>query len=238
MSYTVNLDGARVLIVGGSSGIGKATAALFVRAGAQVLVAARAGERLERAAAEISAEAIALDTRDNDAIEAFFASQAPFEHVVISAAQTKAGSVAGLSLEDARAAMDSKFWGAYQIARAVKVTPTGSLTFVSGLLAHRPNPASVLQGALNAALEALGRGLALEYAPVRVNTVSPGVIETPLWSAMPEAQRQAVFSMTAGRLPVRRIGQPEDVASAIFTLATNRFVTGATLAVDGGGSIA
>jgi len=238
MGNETGLSGARVLIVGASSGIGKAAAERFVRANATVYAASRGGEKLQLAAQEIGAEAVALDTRDNAAVEAFFAGQAAFDHVVVSAAEARGGPVSGLALDDARAAMESKFWGAYQVARAAKINPGGSLTLVSGVLAHRPNPASVLQGAINAAIEALARGLALERAPVRVNTVSPGIIATPLWSGMPPAQRDAIFAATADRLPVRRVGQAEDVAAAILFVAANPFVTGSTVAVDGGGAIA
>jgi NAD(P)-dependent dehydrogenase (short-subunit alcohol dehydrogenase family) len=97
---------------------------------------------------------------------------------------------------------------------------------------------SVLQGAINAALEALARGLALELAPVRVNTVSPGLIETPLWSKMEASARNTMFESAAGRLPVRRVGQPEDIAQAIVYLASNGYATGSTVLVDGGGAIA
>jgi NAD(P)-dependent dehydrogenase (short-subunit alcohol dehydrogenase family) len=92
--------------------------------------------------------------------------------------------------------------------------------------------------AINAGLEALARGLALERAPVRVNAVSPGIIETPMWSGMPDAARQAFFDQTAARLPTGRVGRPEEVAEAILFLAANGFVTGTTLSVDGGGAIA
>jgi NAD(P)-dependent dehydrogenase (short-subunit alcohol dehydrogenase family) len=134
--------------------------------------------------------------------------------------------------------MESKFWGAYRVARAVKIREGGSLTLVSGLLSVRPSASSVLQGAINAALEALARGLALELAPVRVNAVSPGLIATPLWSAMPKEKREAMFAGAAQRLPARRIGQPEDIANAVLFLVTTPFVTGSTLRVDGGGAIA
>lgn len=134
--------------------------------------------------------------------------------------------------------MESKFWGAYRVARAARIKDEGSLTFVSGFLSVRPSTSSVLQGAINAALEALARGLALELAPIRVNAVSPGLIETPLWSKMPEDKRDAMFASAAERLPVRRIGQPEDIANAVLFLATTPFATGSTVRVDGGGAIA
>ena len=219
---TMQLDGQRVLVVGASGGIGGATADAFSRAGAKV-------SRPDRDALDISDEA---------SVEAFFAEEATFDHVVIAAAQTKTGTVAALATADAQAAMNSKFFGAYRVARAVKVNDGGSITFVSGFLSQRPSATSVLQGAINAALEALARGLALERAPVRVNTVSPGLVDTPLYGAMNEADRLAMFDKAAARLPARRVGQPEDIAAAILFVATNPFATGSTVTVDGGGTIA
>jgi NAD(P)-dependent dehydrogenase (short-subunit alcohol dehydrogenase family) len=131
--------------------------------------------------------------------------------------------------------MESKFWGAYRIARAARFRSGGSITFLSGLFAERPMATSVLQGAINAALEALARGLALERAPVRVNTVSPGLIDTPLHDRMDPTARKKLYDSMRQKLPVRRMGSPEDVAQAILLVATNPFMTGATVNVDGGG---
>jgi NAD(P)-dependent dehydrogenase (short-subunit alcohol dehydrogenase family) len=238
------LDNQTVLVVGGSSGIGLAAAAQFAERGAQVTIAGRNAERLAQAAAGIRARAgrdvatVVLDSTDNAGVESYAATAGPFDHVVISAAQTPGGPVRRLPLEDARAAMDSKFWGAYQVARAVRIKDGGSLTFVSGFLAIRPSKTSVLQGAINAALEALARGLALELSPVRVNTVSPGLVATPLWNKLEDGARQAMFDGAAARLPARRVGQADDIANAVLYLATTPYATGSTVLVDGGGAIA
>jgi len=231
---TIDLKGQRVLVVGAGGGIGRASAEAFAAAGAHVVATGRNAAKLDT----VGTEHVALDFLDNDAVEAFFAAAAPYDHVVIAAAATRSGPVGGLALDAARASMESKFWGAYRIARAAKIHDGGSLTFVSGFLSQRPSPTSVLQGAINAALEALARGLALEKAPVRVNAVSPGLIDTPLWAGMAEADREAMFERTAARLPARRVGQPEDIAQAILFVATNPFATGSTVTVDGGGTIA
>lgn len=230
----ISLEEQRVLVMGAAGGIGRAMAEAFTNAGANVVAAGRDQAKL----AGVGSEAAALDFLDNDAVETFFATAAPFDHVVVAAASTKSGPVSGLDLDAAKASMESKFWGAYRIARAARINDGGSLTFVSGFLSHRPSAGSVLQGAINAALEALARGLALEKAPVRVNTVSPGLIDTPLWHGMAAAYREDMFERTAARLPARRVGQPEDIAQAILFVATNRFATGSTVTVDGGGTIA
>ena len=169
------LRNARVLILGGSSGIGLAAAAAAAGAGASVTIASRSQPKLEAALERLgrNARAVVLDTGNEAAIDRFFADEKPWDHIVISAAQTPSGPVRTLDLADAKRAMESKFWGAYRVGRAAKIAEGGSLTFVSGFLSVRPSASSVLQGAINAALEALARGLALELAPVRVQRRFP-----------------------------------------------------------------
>lgn len=234
-----SLPGKKILVVGGSSGIGAAAANAFAQRGAVVTIASRDPARFNAdvtPGAQVRAEA--LDITDTAAVDAFCARVGQFDHVVISAAKTATGPVRALPLADAQAAMDSKFWGAYRVARSIDIAPGGSLTFVSGYLSVRPNASSVLQGAINAALEALARGLALELAPVRVNAVSPGLIATPLWDKLAPDARDAMYAGASQRLPARRVGQPEDVANAIVYLATTPYATGSTVLIDGGGAIA
>lgn len=234
------LTGQRVLVVGGSSGIGLATARLAARQGAQVTIASRSEQRLRAALNELpeGVSSLSLDLLDAAAVASFFEQGLEWDHVVVSGAETSMGAVRALPLNEARSAMDSKFWGAYLVARAARISKHGSLTLVSGILSSRPRPATGLQSAINAALEALGRGLALELAPTRVNTVSPGIIATPLWNTMDLSERDAMYARQTARLPAGRIGTGDDVAAAIVFVATNGFTTGATLHVDGGGLIA
>jgi NAD(P)-dependent dehydrogenase (short-subunit alcohol dehydrogenase family) len=235
---SIDLKGQRVLVVGAAGGIGRAAAEAFHREGAHVWAAGRPGPKLDDAAASTGAVPVPLDFLDDAAVLGFFKEQAAFDHVVVAAASTRTGPVSTLSMEDAQAAMNSKFFGAYRIARAADVTDGGSITFVSGFLSTRPSASSVLQGAINAALEALARGLALERSPVRVNTVSPGLVDTPLYGKLTDEERTAMFARAAGRLPARRVGQPADIAQAILFVATNPYATGSTVTVDGGGTIA
>ena len=234
-----SLANKRVLIVGGSSGIGLAIASQAHAQGAQVTIASRSEAKLNEAAGRLGQGiAIAvLDTGDEKGVEDFFATGDTWDHVIISAAQTPSGPVRKLPLEDAKQAMESKFWGAYRIARAARFSHRGSLTFISGFLSVRPSATSVLQGAINAALEALARGLALELSPVRVNAISPGLIDTPLWSKMDGGARRSMFEKTAQNLPARVVGQPEDIANAAIFVMITPFATGSTVRVDGGGAI-
>jgi NAD(P)-dependent dehydrogenase (short-subunit alcohol dehydrogenase family) len=235
-----SLSNQRVLVIGGSSGIGFSTAAAAVDAGAALTIASRNQKKLDSAAAKLgsSVKIRVLDIGDDNLLEHFFQQEQPWDHVVVSAAQTKGGPVRSLGLTDALAAMDSKFWGAYRVARAARIKEDGSLTLISGFLSERPSGTAVLQGAINAALESLVRGLALEFAPIRVNAVSPGVIETPIWDDLPFEKRKALFESTASHLPAGRIGQPQDIANAVLFVMTTSFVTGSTVRVDGGAVIA
>jgi len=233
-----SLQKKRVLVVGGSSGIGLAVAGQAAALGAQVTIASRSAEKLAAAAQGIGdVQTAVLDSTDAEAVEVFFADRDAFDHIVVSAAVTPIASVRDLSLADARGAMESKFWGAYQVARAAKLTERGSLTLVSGFLADRPAAGAALQGAINAGLDSLARGLALELSPVRVNSVSPGMIDTPLWAGMDEAAREAMYADVAASVPAKVMGQPDDVANAVLYLMQTPFATGSTVRVDGGGAI-
>lgn len=238
-----DFTGRRVLIVGGTSGVGLAAARQFAARGADLVIASRSTRKHDAALAELTASggkatAHALDICSDAEVEQFAATAGEFDHVVVSAGETPMGRVDTLSLAEAHAAMDSKFWGAYRIARAVTIKPSGSLTLVAGYLSQRPGKASALQSAINAALEALVRGLALEYAPLRVNAVSPGLLRTPLWDGLAEADRERMFAAAAQRLPVQRVGDAADAAEAVLFVAGNAYATGSTVYVDGGGTIA
>jgi len=156
---------------------------------------------------------------------------------VVTAAQLRTGPFKTVSMDDVRATMEGKFWGAWRVARAAEIRAGGSLTLVSGFLSIRPRPNSAIVGASNGALESLTRALALELAPVRVNCVSPGVIDTPIRAAMPEAARKDMLDKAAAALPVRRVGLGEDIAQQILAFMTNGFATGSIVYLDGGGLI-
>jgi len=228
------LKGKKVVVVGGSSGIGLATAEMAGREGAEVIIASRNAERLDAAARKINAVAISADVTSDQSVSELFRRSGPVDHVVVTAAQLKTGPFKTVALEDVRSTMESKFWGAWRVARSADIRPGGSLTLVTGFLSVRPRPNSAIVGAANGALESLARALALELAPVRVNAVSPGVIDTPIRAAMPEEARRDMLAKTAAGLPVGRVGQGEDIARQILAFMANGFATGSIVYIDGG----
>ncbi|MGO6986369.1 SDR family oxidoreductase [Rhizobium leguminosarum] len=234
----LDLRGQRVVVFGGSSGIGFATAQMASAAGAEVTIASRNRARLERAARQlVSARTAELDLRESSAVFSFFEGRPAFNHVIVTAAELQTGPLRTMSLDTAFQAFDSKFWGAVHVAHAANIEPSGSLTFVSGLLGIRPSGNATILSAINAAVEALARALATEMAPIRVNCVSPGRIDSPWWDFLSIEDKERLLDRTAAILPVRRIGRPEEIGALILHVIENSYITGAVLQVDGGGSV-
>jgi NAD(P)-dependent dehydrogenase (short-subunit alcohol dehydrogenase family) len=231
------LAGKKVVVVGGSSGIGLSTAELSTREGADVIIASRNADRLNSVADTLGARAIVADVTSDESVENLFRACGPVDHVVVTAAQLRSGPFKTVAMEDVRATMEGKFWGAWRVARSAEIRPGGSLTLVSGYLSIRPRPNAAIVGAANGAIESLARSLALELAPVRVNAVSPGIIDTPIRAAMPEAARRDMLAKTAASLPVGRVGVGEDVARQILAFMTIGFATGSIVYIDGGALI-
>ena len=230
----MQLAGKKVVVVGGSSGIGLSTAELARREGADVIIASRNAAKLDAIAEKLNVIAIPTDVTDDKSVANLFRSAGPVDHVVVTAAQLRTGPFKTVAMEDVRSTFEGKFWGAWRVAREAQFRAGGSLTLVSGFLSIRPRPNSAIVSAANAALESLARALALELAPVRVNCVSPGIIDTPIRAAMPEAARKDMLAKAAASLPVGRIGLGEDIAQQILSFMNNGFATGSTVYLDGG----
>jgi NAD(P)-dependent dehydrogenase (short-subunit alcohol dehydrogenase family) len=221
----------KALFLGGSSGIGLAAARKAVAAGWDVVIASRDPER-----AEIDAEHLVLDVTDGAAVRAACAALGPVDHLISSTVARASGPAKELDLAAARTAFETKLWGPFAAVQATDVR--ASIVLVTGVAGTTPMRGASATAAVNGALEALIRTLAVELAPVRVNGVSPGIIDTPTWAGMPADDRTALFDMMAGALPVGRVGTAEDVAEAIWLLLTNTFVTGTIVPVDGGHRLA
>ena len=228
------LKGKKVVVVGGSSGIGLSTAELAKVEGAEVIVASRNADRLNAAAAKMGVTAIPADVTSDESVASLFRTCGPVDHVVVTAAQLKTGPFKTVSMEDVRGTLEGKLWRAWRVARSAEIRSGGSLTLVSGYLSIRPRPNSAIVSVANGALESLTRALALELAPVRVNCVSPGIIDTPIRAAMQEAARLDMLAKTAAALPVGRVGVGEDIARQILAFMTIGFATGSIVYIDGG----
>lgn len=230
----MTLAGKKVVVIGGSSGIGLATAELAKSQGADVVIASRNAAKLDPIAERLNVTAIPTDVTSDRSVAELFERTGPVDHVVLTAAQLRTGPFKTVAMEDVRATMEGKFWGAWRIAREAEIRHGGSLTLVTGFLSIRPRPNSAIISAANGAVESLARALALELAPVRVNAVSPGVIDTPIRAAMPEGARKEMLAKTAAALPVGHVGMAEDIAQQIASFMSNGFATGSIVYVDGG----
>lgn len=239
-----DLVGGTALIVGGSSGIGRAVAGLFAARGARLILGARDPLRLEAAAAGLCSgtRRLCFDMRDPEQTAAALAGlpEGGLDWLVITAAEVAHGPFATMPVDTARALFDSKFWGAYALCRAAlpHLRDGGAIVLVSGVLSRRPGVNCSALGAACAAIEGLTRGLALELGPrLRVNCVAPGMVRTPLHDRHPPERRAAMFAATGASLPVGRVGSAGEVAQAVVMAATNGYMTGQVLDVDGGHTI-
>jgi len=238
------LRGAKVFVVGASSGMGEAIAKMAAARGAQVALVARNVERLAAVAAQIGEDSVlgcySLDIADDEKVEAALAEHGPYDHILTTAADLNFGSpLTGITRSDIDRMLGSKFWGPVNLARSAStwLKPTGSLIFISGLGGYRPVTGCSIVGPLNMGLEGLATAMAIELSPRRVNAISPGIVETPIWLKMPESERLAAFAKAADSLPTQRIGSVTDIAHAALALMENGFITGTVVHVDGGGRL-
>jgi NAD(P)-dependent dehydrogenase (short-subunit alcohol dehydrogenase family) len=235
----MSLKDQKVVIMGGTSGIGFATAKAAASAGAVVVVTGRDSEKLKRATSELPdpAEGVLVDATSLDALNSFYKNLGPFDHLVLSVSgRVGGGPFKSLGVNLLKQAFEAKFFAYFMAVQASLQTlrTDGSIVLVTASSARTSYPGTAGLAAVNGALEAMGPTLALELKPTRVNAVSPGVIETSWWDAWPKEQREAAFAQVAASTPVGRIGQPEDIAQAILLLLGNSFMTGTVIECDGG----
>jgi len=233
------LTGQTVVLVGGSAGIGLETARLARAEGADVVLVGRNAERLERAAREVDARSTgALDATDFAALGRFFEElPGPVNHVLVTAGGPHYQPLAEIDFEDARRTAEEHLWLPIELARVAaggKVRPGGSLLFMSGTGGRRPAIGLAVGGTLTAGAPTLVANLALEIAPIRVNLIAAGFVDTPLSASLLGDRLEARRAELRETLPIGRVVGPEDVAALAIHLMTNTALTGATYDIDGG----
>jgi NAD(P)-dependent dehydrogenase (short-subunit alcohol dehydrogenase family) len=239
----MDMTDQRVLVVGGSSGMGLATAKAAAREGARVTIASSNPRRVEAALRELpdGCAGEVLDVRDEAQVAAVLESVGRLDHLVFTAGDDfTRRPLRELPLADARASLDVRFWGSVTVIKHAldRLSSAGSISLTTGTVGQRPMPGTVLAAAGAGALEGLVRGLAVELAPVRVNAVRAGAFRTPLWDGVPEPQRHALFDRLARGTLVGAVGEPEQIALGHLCLMQNGYVTGTILGIDGGSLLA
>lgn len=239
-SASTPLRNQHVVLLGGTSGIGLATARAALAAGASVTVVSSSTRRVAEAVAGLGdrAEGRTVDLNHESAVRALFEQVGPFDHLVYSAGDSlRTGALVDMPLDRVRQVFDVRVFGA--IAAVKHATPYlrrgGSVVLTSGIASLRPQNGWAALASACAAMEGLTRALAVELAPIRVNLVSPGLVRTPLWANLSEADRETLYATSESVLPVGRVGEAEDIAQTYVHLMTNRYATGQTIVVDGGG---
>ena len=236
------LRNQRVVVLGGSSGMGLATARLLAAEGAHVVIASRSREKLDEALRVIGgrSEAIPLDFSQEDAVRHFFDSLGAFDHLVLMGAGLPAwGVLSEIQSPALESAFNNKFWGYFLCTKygAPLIRQGGSILFTIGGAARSAIPGTAGLAAVNGAIMCMAMTLAKELAPIRGNGLSPGLVDTPAYDWMSTQEKEGFFKQMGGSLPVGRVGHPDEIARAALYLITNAFTTGAILDVDGGGRL-
>jgi NAD(P)-dependent dehydrogenase (short-subunit alcohol dehydrogenase family) len=239
MQNVNTLDNQRVVILGGSSGIGLAVAQLAASKGAHIVIASSNEEKIRRAIGSIpgKVQGEVFDASDEQAVKNFFEKLGDFDHLVFTAGDSlHLTPVSQTDLQQARRAFELRYWA---VLAAVKygsphIRKGGSVVLTTGIASQRPQAGWAIAASVCGSIEALTRALAIELAPIRVNAVSPGVIRTELWQNMDPAEREQFYQNIGQSLPVGRVGEAQDIAQAYLFLMQQGYATGQVVVVDGG----
>ena len=235
----MTLNGKRIVVLGGSSGIGLAIAQAASREGAAVVIASSNRARLDKALATLptNAEGVVADLGDEATMRALFGKLGAFDHLAFTAGEAlQLAPLADIDMAAARQFFGLRYWGAFLAAKygTGSIRPGGSIVFTSGIAGQRPRAGWALGASICSAMEGLTRALAVELAPIRVNIVSPGVVRTPLWGGMTDEDRENLYRQTAAALPVGHVGDAAEIAEAYLYLMRQSYGTGQVVVVDGG----
>jgi NAD(P)-dependent dehydrogenase (short-subunit alcohol dehydrogenase family) len=233
------LNDKKVLIFGGSSGLGLATARAAASEGATLTIVSGNPGRIKEALKQLPKNAIGqtVDLREEGNIRQFFIEAGDFDHIVYTAGENLTLHTIGeTDIDPARSFFNLRFWGAFATVKygAPHVNPGGSINLTGGIASARPGKGWAVASSICGMIEGFTRSMAIELAPIRVNCVVPGVIRTNLWDSMSQTDREQLFTSVGNSLPVRRIGEAEDIAQTYCYLMKQAFCTGQCLVVDGG----
>jgi NAD(P)-dependent dehydrogenase (short-subunit alcohol dehydrogenase family) len=233
------LNGKRVLILGGSSGLGFATAKAAAAEGAAVIIVSGNQQRINNALQELTAnaEGHVVDLSEEKNIKDFFAGIGKFDHLVYTAGENiQLAMMKEVQVEQARQYFNLRYWGAFTAVKygAPHINKGGSINLTGGIASPRPGAGWSLGASICAAMEGFTRAMAVELAPIRVNLVSPGVVKTNLWNGMPDAEREHFYDTVGNSLLLKRVGEAADIAQAYIYLMKQSFATGQVLVTDGG----
>ncbi|EGD40036.1 oxidoreductase, short chain dehydrogenase/reductase family [Nocardioidaceae bacterium Broad-1] len=230
---------SRIVLIGATSGIGLAIARRAAESGAAVTIASRRPESIERALGQLPAGVVgrAVDASSSHAVAGFFDEIGEFDHFAYTAAENLTGfPMADYTVESAQQFFALRLFHMLDAVRLAvpHLTAHGSITLMSGTAAFKGGPGWTLGTAVSGAVVSAARSLAVELAPLRVNVVAPGVVRSPLWSQMSEEDREGMYASLSASLPLKRVGEPDDVAKAFLALMDQDYVTGTVSVVDGG----
>jgi NAD(P)-dependent dehydrogenase (short-subunit alcohol dehydrogenase family) len=238
----MNLDGKRVVVLGGTSGIGLAVARKAAGEGASIVIASSSEAKVDRALQQLSGSVagLTIDLTQEDSIRSFFAELGAFDHLVYTAGEPLLSEPLGtFSLERAQNFFGVRFWGAFLAVKhgAPLIRKGGSIVLSSGMASRRSRKGWSIISSVCGATEAMTRALAVELAPLRVNLVCPGLVKTELWDSTSTEAREAMYQRAEQNLLVGRPGEADDLAEAYLYLMKNGFSTGQVVVVDGGASV-
>jgi NAD(P)-dependent dehydrogenase (short-subunit alcohol dehydrogenase family) len=237
----MGLQGQKVIVLGGTAGIGLATAQAAAREGATVVVASSSAARVAQALRALPPGSVGetVDLSREDAVRGLFERIGELDHLVFTAGESlQLGKLDDLDLASARRFFELRYFGALTAAKySTRIRRGGSIVFTGGTAGRRPQPGWALGSSICGAMESLTRALAVELRPVRVNLVCPGFVRTELWNMMGEAERTALYRDVGGALPVGRVGEASDLAEAYLYCMKNGYSTGQVIVVDGGGTL-
>ena len=233
------LENKRVVVMGGSSGIGLAVAELSATHGAEVMIASSQEARIQQAISAIGGktQGEVVDASDERSVETFFTRLGAFDHLVFTAGdRLQLDELASTNLQQARHAFELRYWSALASVKygSKHIRQSGSIVLTTGIASQRPQKGWVIASSVCGTIEALTRALAIELAPIRVNAVSPGVVRTNLWRSMSATEREKFFESVGNSLPVGRVGETRDIAQAYVFLMQEGFATGQVFLIDGG----